>query len=91
VNAFDPNAARASLDVMNGVLASCRSPGAKTGAGTINVTFGPDGRVERAVIDEPPFMGTPEGACVSSRFKQAKMAPFEGGPGSVVYTFHIPN
>jgi hypothetical protein len=88
---FDPAAARAALDVMNGVLASCRSPGGKTGDGKINVTFNPDGRVDHAVIDQPPFAGSPEGACVASRFKQAKMAPFQGAPGSVVYTFHIPN
>ena len=87
---FDPNAARAALDVMNGVLASCKSPGGKTGDGTINVTFTPDGKVDRATVDEPPFTATPEGACVASRFKQAKMAPFPGAPGSIVYTFHIP-
>ena len=77
--------------MMNGVLASCRSPGGKTGDGTINVTFRPDGHADRAVVDEPPFGGTPEGSCVASRFKQAKIAPFEGPPGSIVYTFHIPN
>jgi eukaryotic-like serine/threonine-protein kinase len=88
---FDPNAARAALDVINGVLASCRSPGGKTGDGTINVTFNPDGHADRATVDEPPFTGTPEGACVASRFKQAKIAPFQGAPGSIVYTFHIPN
>jgi hypothetical protein len=88
---FDPNAARSALDVINGVLASCRNPGGKTGDGTINVTFSPDGHADRAIVDEPPFTGTPEGACVSSRFKQAKIAPFQGAPGSLVYTFHIPN
>jgi hypothetical protein len=72
------------------VLASCRSPGGRTGDGTITVTFVADGHADRAVVDEPPFMGTPEGACVSSRFKQAKIAPFIGAPGSVIYTFHIP-
>jgi hypothetical protein len=88
---FDPNAARAALDIMNGVLASCRNPGGRTGDGTISVTFTPDGKVDRAMVDEPPFVATPEGACVASRFKQAKMAPFQGAPGSIVYTFHIPN
>ena len=89
--AFDPSAARAALDVMNGVLASCRNPGGRTGQGSITVTFTPDGRADRAMVDEPPFSGTPEATCVSSRFKQAKMAPFEGAPGSIVYTFTIPN
>jgi hypothetical protein len=75
---------------MNGVLASCRKPGGKTGDGKISVTFNPDGRADRAVIDQPPFAGLPEGACVSSLFKRTKMAPFSGEPGSIVYTFHIP-
>jgi hypothetical protein len=88
---FDPTAARSSLDVMNGVLASCKRPGGKTGDGPISVTFAPDGRVQQAVVDEPPFAGSPEAACVASRFKQAHVAPFEGAPKSIVYNFHIPN
>jgi hypothetical protein len=88
--AFDPTAARSSLDVMNGVLASCKRPGGKTGDGPISVTFATDGHVQQAVVDEPPFAGSPEGACVASRFKQAHVAPFEGAPGSIVYNFHIP-
>jgi serine/threonine protein kinase len=88
--AFDPVAARAALGVIDGVLASCRSQGGRVGEGTFTVTFAPDGHAQHAAIDEPPFAGTPEGACVSSRFRQAKVAPFEGAPGSVVYTFHIP-
>jgi hypothetical protein len=83
-------AARQSLDTMNGVLASCRSVGGRTGDGTVTVTFGPDGRVQRASVDQPPFAGTSEGACVASRFQQAKVAPFEGSPASITYTFHIP-
>jgi serine/threonine-protein kinase len=89
-HAFDPLAAHASLDVINGVLASCRSPGGRTGDGTIHVTFSPDGRVQHASVDDPPYAGTGEGACVASRFKQAKVSPFEGGPGTVAYTFRIP-
>ncbi len=86
----DASTARAGLDIMNSILASCRSPGGKTGDGKITVSFNPDGHVSRAVVDEPPFAGTPEATCVSSRFKQAKIAPFTGGPGTIVYTFHIP-
>jgi hypothetical protein len=76
---------------MNGVLASCKRPGGKTGDGPISVTFAPDGHVQQAVVDEPPFAGSTEATCVASRFKQARMAPFRGAPGSMVYTFHIPN
>jgi hypothetical protein len=77
--------------VIDGVLASCRGPGTRTGDGTIDVTFSADGRAQSALVTQPPFAGTPEGACVSSRFAQAKIAPFDGAPASVAYTFHIPN
>jgi hypothetical protein len=76
---------------MNGVLASCRIPGGRTGNGSITVVFNPDGRVDKAMIDEPPFGGTPEATCVASRFKMAKMAPFEGAPGTIVYQFNLPH
>jgi len=88
--AFNPVTAKASLDLVNGILASCRQPGGQRGDGVINVTFANDGSVASAVIDEPPYVGTTEGQCVQSRFKHAKTTPFEGSPGSIVYTFHIP-
>jgi hypothetical protein len=75
---------------MNGVLASCKAPGGRTGDGPISVTFSPDGHVQRAVIDEPPFAGSGEARCVASRLKQARMAPFVGPAASIVYTFHVP-
>jgi hypothetical protein len=75
---------------MDGVLASCRSPGGKTGDGKVTVTFNPGGRVDHLAIDQPPFAGTPEGACASSLFKRAKVPPFTGEPGTIVYTFHVP-
>ena len=93
--AFNPVAAKAALDVVDGILASCRrsggtAAGGKVGSGTINVTFANDGSVSHAVIDAPPFVGTPEADCVQSRFKHAHTTPFEGAPGEIVYTFHIP-
>jgi hypothetical protein len=87
--AFNPVAAKASLDLVNGILASCRSPNGQRGDGVIGVTFANDGTVSRALIDEPPFVGTTEGQCVQSRFKHARTTPFEGPPGTMVYTFHI--
>ena len=88
--AFNPVAAKSSLDVVDGILASCRHPGGKTGSGHITVVFANDGQVSRAVVDEPPFAGTPEGACVASRMRHARVKAFDGPPGTLVYDFHIP-
>jgi serine/threonine protein kinase len=88
--AFNPVAAKASLDVVDGILASCRHPGGKTGSGHITVVFANDGQVSRAVVDEPPFAGSPEGACVASRMRLARVKAFDGPPGTLVYDFHIP-
>jgi hypothetical protein len=88
--AFNPVAAKQALDTVDGILASCRRPGGKTGEGIITVTFGNDGQVKHAVVDEPPFAGTTEASCVASRMKLARIKPFEGPLGTLVYTFHIP-
>jgi hypothetical protein len=56
----------------------------------VTVTFGNDGAVTNAVVDQPPFAGTPEGACVESRFRTAHVPAFEGAPGTLGFTFHIP-
>ncbi|MFO0677480.1 MAG: protein kinase [Polyangiaceae bacterium] len=87
---FDATNAKSSLDVMNGILASCRRTGGVTGQGHVWVTFGNDGAPTNVVVDQPPFAGTPDGDCVAARFRRAKMAPFEGPVGTVSYTFTVP-
>ncbi|WP_394837051.1 protein kinase [Pendulispora rubella] len=86
---FSPEAARASLKTMEGVLASCKKPDGPTGPGRARVTFIGDGSVMSSVIVGPPYEGTPVGDCVATRFKFAKVPKFEGNPGVVDYNFTI--
>lgn len=88
--AFPAAKAKAALDVVNGILASCRKPGGVTGKGVATVSFAPDGSVTSVLVDKAPFGGTPEAACIASRFRLAKMAAYEGPPGAVDYTFNVP-
>jgi len=87
---FEPAAAKAALDVVNGILASCRRPGGTSGMGKITVRFRNDGTVESAAIDKPPYAATPEALCVESRFRTAKMKAYDGPPGSMEYGFVVP-
>ncbi len=92
VTAFNPTAAKAALDMVNGILASCKAPGGGgvTGPGHLVVTFRNDGSIGSALVDRPPYLATPEGACVESRFRTARMKPFEGTSPSAEYTFVVP-
>ena len=76
--------------MINHILASCKKKDGQSGPGRITVTFQPDGSVSNTTIDKPPYAGTPEATCVSSRFKLARTQPFEGPPGVLEYTFTVP-
>jgi hypothetical protein len=54
------------------------------------VAFSRDGTVASVVITKPPYGSTAEATCVAGRLKLARVAPFEGPPGIVDYTFSIP-
>jgi hypothetical protein len=73
---FDRGAAAMALGAVN--VASCKSPGGTTGAGHISVTFSPDGTVSSAVVDQPPFAGTPVAGCIANQFRAARVRPFVG-------------
>lgn len=88
-NAFNVDAARASLRSMEGILASCKKADGPTGPGKVKVIFGNAGNVTSAVMFGPPYEGTPVGDCAASRFKAARVPPFQGPPGTVEYGFRI--
>ncbi len=82
---FDrPSAARA-LGVS---VATCKRAGGPTGAGHVRVTFQPSGAVS-AVDVEPPFAGTPTGACIAQRYRSASVPAFSGGALTVGKGFAI--
>lgn len=85
---FNMGAARATLGAISGAVQGCKR-GDLTGTGRVVVTFAPSGAVQSAVVSDPPFGGTPTGACVSSRFRSAHVPPFSGSPFEVAKHFTI--
>jgi hypothetical protein len=84
---FDRGAAAASLGAVK--VASCKKPDGPTGSGHVSVTFSPDGSVQSAVVDQPPFAGTPVGGCVAGKFRGARVPAFGGGNVKVGKSFVI--
>jgi predicted Zn finger-like uncharacterized protein len=84
---FDRGAAAAALSAVN--VVSCKKPDGPTGSGHVKVTFAPNGTVSSAVVDQPPFAGTPVGGCVAGKFRGAHIPAFSGGPVPVGKSFVI--
>jgi serine/threonine protein kinase len=82
-------AAYAALSAIGNHLESCQRPGGPSGWGAAWVTFGRDGSVTHIKVG-PPFAGTPEGKCVADLFRVARVGPFLGPPGAVIYKFNLP-
>ena len=68
-------------------MARCKK-GKGWGAASATVSFGNDGSVTHVAVG-PPFSGTGTGACVSEALQTAKMPPFGGKPGTLVYRFFV--
>ena len=84
---FDRGAAAAALGSVN--VASCKKPDGPTGSGHVKITFSPNGTVQSAVVDQPPFAGTAVGGCVAGKFRSAHIPAFAGSPVPVGKSFVI--
>ena len=84
---FDRGAAAASLGAVN--VGACKKGDGPTGSGHVSVTFAPTGSVVSAVVDGPPFAGTPVGGCVAGKFRGARVPAFGGGNVKVGKSFSI--
>lgn len=84
---FDRGAAAAALGGVN--VASCKKPDGPSGSGHVTVTFGPDGSVQTAIVDQGPFPGTPVGGCIAGKYRGAHVPPFGGAPVRVGKSFTI--
>ncbi len=84
---FDRGAAAAALGSVN--VAGCKKGDGPTGSGHVKVTFGPNGTVQSAVVDQPPFAGTAVGGCVAGKFRSAHIPAFGGAAISVGKSFVI--
>jgi predicted Zn finger-like uncharacterized protein len=86
---FNRGAATSALGAAAGAAKGCKKPDGPTGSGRVKVTFAPSGNVTSAVVDGPPFAGTPVGGCVASAFRSARVPPFSGAPVTVSKSFNI--
>lgn len=87
--AFDVGAAKSALAAAAGQVSSCKSGDGPTGAGKVQVTFAPSGRVTNARVISGPFGGTTVGGCVARTFRGAKVPAFDGDPVTVAKSFNI--
>lgn len=87
--AFDAGAAKSALTTAAANAASCGTANGPTGAGKVEVTFAPSGRVTSANVVSGPFGGTPVGGCIASTFRKARVPAFSGDPVTVSKSFRI--
>jgi hypothetical protein len=73
---FDRRAAGEALASIS--IQSCKKPDGSAGSGHVTLTFDNDGSVRSAVVDQPPFAGTPVGGCIAAKFRAARVPPFGG-------------
>jgi predicted Zn finger-like uncharacterized protein len=86
---FSREAAIAALENSARLAASCKTASSPTGLARLSITFAPSGRVTAAVVDGPPFAGTPEGSCIASKFRAATIPRFSGGNVIVHRSFDL--
>jgi serine/threonine-protein kinase len=84
---FTKGDAKAALDTTAKDVARCKK-GKGWGAASATVSFGNDGSVTHVIVG-PPFGGTGTGACVSEALQTARMPPFGGKAGTLVYRFFV--
>jgi hypothetical protein len=71
-------------------VASCKKEGGPTGTGHVTIAFRPNGTVESAVIDQPPFAGTAVGGCIAGKVHNARVPAFSEATMRVGKGFAIP-
>lgn len=85
---FDAKGARAALAEVD--LSSCRALGAPRGYGHAKVTFNPDGKVSKVVVDTPSGLEERAAHCVGDRLGTASVAEYRGSLVTVGTTWFVP-
>jgi len=80
--------ARAALSRID--VAPCRDAGAPKGQGHAHVTYEPDGRAAKVVVDLPRGLSNDAVACIGERLATAQINPYEGRAFDVGVTWFIP-
>jgi hypothetical protein len=86
---FNQAQATAALNLASAAASGCRTYGVPTGLGNGSITFTPEG-VPVSVSVGSPFSGTEVGRCVTSHFRNIRLAPFSGEAKTLYFRFDIP-
>jgi hypothetical protein len=85
---FDAQAARAALSRVD--LSACRDAGAPRGYGHAKVTFNPDGRASKVVVDTPAGLSAPAVKCIGDRLGTVTVSEYDGSLVTVGSTWFVP-
>jgi hypothetical protein len=85
---FDAKSARAALGAVD--LASCRAEGAPRGYGHAKVTFNPDGKASKVVVDTPDGLSPSAVKCIGDRLGAVTVPEYEGSFITVGTTWFVP-
>ncbi len=86
---FDRDAAASALAVGAVQASGCRTEGAPTGLARVAITFKSSGRAINALVQGPPFAGTPTGSCIARSLRAVTVPPFTGPSVTVWKTIRI--
>ncbi len=86
---FDRGAVSEALVTAAKAAKACATPAGPRGAGKVLVTFAPTGLPVSAVVETPPFGGTPVGACLAAVFRRVRVPSFTGGTVRVSKSFYL--
>jgi hypothetical protein len=85
---FDAARARTALGAVD--LAPCRAAGAPRGYGHAKITFNPDGKASKVVVDTPDGLSDPAVKCIGDRLGAVTVPEFEGSLVTVGTSFFVP-
>jgi hypothetical protein len=85
---FDIGVAQKKLAAAAASAGSCSSDAGPHGHGHVMVTFDPNGKAVRVVV-EPPFEGTGVGSCIEGHFRSVRLPPFSDLPRTVAKGFDV--
>lgn len=87
-SSFDAKSARAALGAVD--LSACRAEGAPRGYGHAKVTFNPDGKASKVVVDTPDGLSSSAVKCVGDRLGAATVPEYRGNLVTVGTTWFVP-
>lgn len=85
---FDAKGARTALGAVD--LSACRAEGAPRGYGHAKVTFNPDGKASKVVVDTPDGLSSSAVKCIGDRLGAVTVPEYEGSLVTVGTTWFVP-